>query len=127
MTLERAICVLLLVFAILQPVAASGEVRSPSPEKLRQAAFEHYPAIMGREDLQQPVLLGFIFGADMTINAHSVALPESARITSGLLADVFPKQDLGQCESIGVSVLRSPRGVGGQYDKGVVAAWCVLR
>jgi hypothetical protein len=107
--------------------AAMAAVVTPSDTKLRQAAFDLYPAIMGRDNLESAFVIGIVFDAELKVVRHSASMPAGSRITSTLFADMFPKMDQAECENAGLDVVRPSRGAGGQFDKGVFALWCVLR
>src|SRR5688500_935820 len=97
----------------------------PSDAKLRQVAADLYPAIIAREELEAPFVVGLVFDADLRVISHSGSIPPRRGISAALLPEMFPRQH-AECEPSGFATIRSPRGVGGQFDKGVFAAWCVL-
>jgi hypothetical protein len=120
----RTVAAGLATFAASVAVAAGV---APSDTKLRQAAFDLYPAVMGRDNLESAFVIGIVFDSDLKVARHSASIPAGSRITSTLFADMFPKMDQAECENAGLDVVRPSRGAGGQFDKGVFALWCVLR
>ena len=68
-----------------------------------------------------------VFDAELRVVGHSASIPPRRGITTALIAEMFPRQNPEACETAGLATLRSPRGAGGQFDKGVFAVWCVLR
>ena len=123
----RAIVILaaLILFSAVGVAHAQGV--EPSASRLRQVSTELYPAIIAREDLEAPFVVGIVFDADMRVVSHSGSIPPRRGITTALLPEMFPRQHPEACESAGLSIVRQARGVGGQFDKGVYAVWCVLR
>jgi hypothetical protein len=119
----------ILLALVLSGALCVGHSKSnePSASRLLQASATLYPAILAREELEAPFVVGIVFDADHRVVRHSGSIPPRKGITTALLTEMFPRQHPEECESVGLSVIRQARGVGGQFDKGVFAVWCVLQ
>lgn len=115
-----------LAFLAVATVTAAPGAIEPSHERVKQLAYELYPAALERNDLETLFVVGVVLDPRLRVVSHSASLPPRKRTHSGaeLLRQMFPKLR-DECQSEGITVLRPPRGVGGQFDKGAIAVWCV--
>lgn len=102
------------------PVEGSGKAL------LKQLAIELYPAAMATEVFSTPFVISLVLDRELKVLSHS-GRAFTRRSSAGILAEVFPEPLAQECSSIGINRVRPRRRVDGLRDKGVFAAWCILK